>query len=319
MRALLAMGISIALLGSAQSGAAVFSHRRHVQKEELKCRDCHTAAWTSTQAGDDLMPKPAACADCHDPGQVPTSFPAPARTIRFDHRYHVETLKMPCEQCHVGVDQLEQPAPVAALPQMTTCMSCHNADAAPRECETCHTVTRAQLRPPSHRLGWKENHGPEARLRDSSCLPCHRVNECQECHDGAQLSELESGMSQTPFASRMESTKGQTVQSVHGLNYRFLHSIDARGKSSECATCHELDAGDFCAQCHNPAGDPGVRPIWHGGADWGAVALDEGDGGRHARLARQDIENCMSCHDLEGRDSSCLMCHRSEGEEEGEK
>lgn len=311
MRLLLIGFWAVLLLWQGTGEAAVFSHRRHVEQEELKCVDCHVAAWTSTQAGDDLMPGPAACADCHDPGQVPTAFPAPARTVNFAHRYHVETLEMGCGQCHAGVGQLEAPAPVAALPLMSTCMGCHNAEAAPRECETCHTQPAFQLKPASHQVGWKTSHGPEARLSDSSCLPCHRVSECQECHEGAQLSQLASGLHQTPFASRMEHGTGQAVQAVHGLNYRFLHSLEARGKSSECATCHELEAGDFCAQCHNPGGDPGIRPVWHGGADW--VPLQ--GGGRHARLARQDLENCISCHDLEGRDPTCQRCHREEDEE----
>lgn len=312
---LLAIGVWAVLLWPRAGDAAVFSHRRHVEKEELKCVDCHVAAWTSTKSGDNLLPSPAACGDCHDPGQVPTHFPAPARTISFAHRDHVETLKMACLHCHAGVDQLEAPAQVASLPLMSTCMSCHNAEAAPRECETCHSLPRSQLKPASHQVDWKQHHGPEARLSDSSCLPCHRVSECQECHEGAQLSELDSGLRQTPFASRMENSQGLAVQSAHSLNYRFLHSLDARTKSSECATCHELESGDFCSQCHNPGGDPGVRPVWHGGADW--VPLESG--GRHARMARQDLENCMSCHELEGRDPTCQRCHRSgEEEEEGE-
>lgn len=313
---LLVLGVWVVLLWQGRGEAAAFSHRLHVEKEELKCRDCHAAAWSSTQASDDLMPTPAACADCHDPGQVSTTFPAAGRNIRFAHRHHVETLKMSCEQCHAGAGQREAPAGVEALPLMSTCMGCHNAEAARSECESCHLQPRAELKPGSHQPGWKASHGPEARLGDSSCLPCHRVSECQECHEGAQLSQWGSGLHQTPFASRMEHGAGQAVLEVHGLNYRFLHGLEARGKASECATCHELDAGDFCAQCHNPGDDPGVRPVWHGGADW--VPLQ--GGGRHARLARQDLENCMSCHDLEGRDPTCQRCHRSgeEEEEEGE-
>ena len=311
---LLVTGVWVALLWQGIGEAAVFSHRRHVEKEELKCVDCHAAASTSNQASDNLMPGPAACADCHDAGQVPTNFRTAAGDVVFAHRQHVEILKMDCEQCHAGVGQREAPAPVAALPLMDTCMSCHNAEAAPRECESCHLQSRAELKPVSHQPGWKTSHGPDARLSDSSCLPCHRVSECQECHEGAQLSALASGLRQAPFASRMESTTSQVVQEAHGLNYRFLHSLEARGKSSDCATCHEMEAGDFCAQCHNPGGDPGIRPVWHGGADW--VPLQ--DGGRHARLARQDLENCISCHDLEGREPTCQRCHRPEEEDEEE-
>lgn len=356
---LLAIGVWAALLWQGAGEAAVFSHRRHVEKEELKCKDCHAPAWTSAKSGDDLLPSPAVCADCHDAGQVSTNFSAPPRAIKFSHQHHVETLKLACLDCHVGVDQMEAPAPVTALPGMSTCRNCHTGEmaleahaasshpgptaketgfrayfgslsrrfrqivgnqvfdlaGAPRECETCHSQSRTEMKPESHQGSWVGNHGPEARTNDSSCLRCHRVSECQECHEGAQLSKLPSGLHEIPFASRMESAKGLVIQSVHGLNFRFLHGLEARGKSRECATCHELEAGNYCAQCHNPGGDPGLRPVWHGGPDW--VPLQ--GGGRHARLARQDLENCISCHDLEGRDPTCQRCHRSgEEEEEGE-
>ena len=115
---------------------------------------------------------------------------------------------------------------------------------------------------------------------------------------------------QTPTAPQLTGSAGTVLQSVHGLNFRFLHSLEARGKGSDCLVCHELDSGDFCAQCHNPAGDEGLRPAWHGGADWGAQAAVVGTGGgRHAELARQDMESCVACHDVGGEDPVCLLCH----------
>ena len=53
------------------------------------------------------------------------------------------------------------------------------------------------------------------------------------------------------FAAQLEGS-GNVVDRVHGLNFRFLHGIEARGKSSDCLTCHEIDNGDFCAECHTP-------------------------------------------------------------------
>lgn len=342
----LAVGIWGVLLWQTVGEAAVFSHRHHVVKESLQCLDCHRAALTSNKASDNLLPNLAVCADCHDAEDLPELPVPPDRSIRFAHEQHISTHKLDCLECHTGVEQAEEPLPISVLPGMATCKKCHEdepgyflpapteprsgaalnggpatwqggMDAAPQECETCHRNTRSQLKPESHQDAWVNNHGPEARLGEGTCFSCHRTNECQECHEGAQLSEWVDSQHQIPFASRMEGTKGQAVLSVHGQNFRFLHGLEARGKRRECATCHELEAGEFCAPCHRSVGDQGIRPVWHGGADW--VPLN--GGGRHARMARQDLENCISCHDLDGGDPTCQRCHRpgeEEEEEEGE-
>jgi hypothetical protein len=192
---------------------------------------------------------------------------------------------------------------------MASCMTCHNGAAAPRECETCHDVPMASLVPASHQPGWTREHGRQARLSDTSCLPCHRAAQCQECHDGAMLTELAgAGLRETPFTPAMEGDRGTALERVHGLNYRFVHSLEARAKTSDCLSCHELDAGDFCGQCHNPGGQLGVRPAWHGGAGWLTAGVNSG-GGRHADLARRDLENCSVCHEGQGQDPACLLCH----------
>jgi len=149
------------------------------------------------------------------------------------------------------------------------------------------------------------------------------VSDCQECHEGGALTELaepvggqheRAGIREAPLAPEIEGTQGMILKR-HGLNYRFLHGIEARGKRSYCATCHELDIGDFCAECHNQGMNekgmnPTIRPLWHGGADWGALAGGVGSGGgRHAEMARRDIETCVACHNLQGDDPTCLLCH----------
>ena len=92
------------------------------------------------------------------------------------------------------------------------------------------------------------------------------------------------------------------MKGAHDLNYRFTHAIDAKGKERECAVCHE--PASFCTECHRPESDPAFfRPPWHGGSDWGAIAGAVGSGGgRHAVLARRDMERCAACHDLQGED-----------------
>ncbi len=288
---------------------SVFSHRYHIEEEELDCADCHTRAQKSNLSADNLNPDPATCADCHDPGTVSTSWPEAQRDYAFSHNYHTDALELNCKKCHAQVPRLDRKTP-EALPAMADCMTCHSGEAAPRDCAACHNAPRASLTPESHAPGWKREHGRQARITDASCIPCHSVDQCQECHDGAILAEWSDDSVQTTSAPESEGSDQLTVKRMHNLNYRFLHVLDARGKASACVTCHELDSGDFCADCHNPAKNADIRPAWHGGADWGALAGGVGSGGgRHAELARRDLENCAACHGVQGDDPTCLLCH----------
>jgi hypothetical protein len=271
----------------------------------MSCTDCHTAAPASKSASDNLAPDPIACVTCHEAEEMPTSWPAVERHLRFSHQGHVERLGLECDHCHAGVIVPGKPA----LPSMESCMGCHNGQAAPRECETCHEVPRLSLVPASHLPGWDRQHGRQARLTDSSCFPCHAAADCQECHEGGLLVELgKAGDRQLAGGPELIGSAGQTVRRVHGLNFRFLHGLEARGKESDCTVCHAPDAGDFCADCHNPTRQLGVRPVWHGGGGWVAGGVGSG-GGEHAKLARRDLESCAACHEVRGDDPTCVLCH----------
>ena len=308
MRVLIVLATLLAVSPVRAADPAPFPHTVHVVEEELKCLDCHGNATTSGQASDDLNPKANRCAECHDPGEVPTNWSMESREYYFSHADHAGGLGLDCARCHSVLEE----RPVRPLPAMDDCMTCHNGTAAPRDCASCHTSEIGALRPRSHDPTWLRNHGPQARITDNSCVPCHAVSDCQECHEGALLNELSnrSGPQQAPFGPSSESTSALIVERVHGLNFRFLHGLEARGKNSDCVTCHELDTGDFCAECHNPDSDLGIRPQWHGGSNWLAgIGTVGSGGGRHAELARRDIENCATCHDTQGDDPTCLLCH----------
>ncbi len=308
------MALSIFGLQTAQAAeeTPVFSHLYHIEEEGLECSDCHAAAAQSQSSADHLNPAEVACLDCHDPGEVGSSWPALPHDLIFSHQSHVDQ-DMDCLSCHTGIDKAE--APLHALPPMDDCMTCHNGMAAPRDCASCHTTDVSLLIPDTHHPEWKNDHGQQARISDTSCLPCHAISDCQECHDGGVLNEFAalSTPLQSSGAPELSGSAGTILQRAHGLNYRFWHAIEARGKGSACITCHDIDSGDsgdFCASCHNPTGNAAARPVWHGGSQWGALAGGVGSGGgRHAELARRDIENCVTCHDQTGDDPSCLLCH----------
>ena len=42
--------------------------------------------------------------------------------------------------------------------------------------------------------------------------------------------------------------------------------------------------------------------------DFTTIGVGTG-GGEHATLARRDIERCISCHDVQGADPTCITCH----------
>jgi ribosomal protein L24E len=142
----------------------------------------------------------------NDPAQ------APRQPIEFNHRLHVSEVKAQCKMCHANVE----PGEMMEMPEVATCMQCHNAiqpkDAATRKlaalakqnrdvdwvriyqiptyvsfnhrthiqagasCETCHGPVKER----DHL--WKE-----VDTSMGSCMNCHRAMhasiDCNSCHE----------------------------------------------------------------------------------------------------------------------------------------
>ena len=92
------------------------------------------------------------------------------------------------------------------------------------------------------------------------------------------------------------------------MNYRFTHAIDAKGRAADCQVCHQEQT--FCNDCHKSGSQAlgGVIPTSHEASTFITFGVGTG-GGEHARLARRDIQSCMTCHDAEGSDPTCMKCH----------
>ena len=297
-----------------------FSHETHAKEAEMACLDCHALAEKSEKAGDRLLPEKDVCANCHEVEEEenctmchvdmdnPESFENPVRKISFNHKKHVTDEKIECENCHpkmaaIGMDNGEK------IPGREKCNSCHNGLAASMECLICHS-TETQFRPDNHANNWSREHMNEIRAGGADCAHCHTNNYCQQCHESTDLisTKILASDFYSPLTPQLAGKQTLILKSVHQLNYRFIHQLDASGKEKDCRICHETST--YCAQCHNIENNPGIRPAWHGGSDWGALALAVGSGGgRHAELARRDIERCAACHDVQGADPTCLMCH----------
>ena len=301
-----------------------FSHKLHIEGASVACENCHPAA-NSTRPSDALRPTHDNCTSCHeeqlggecgfchvDPENIQAA-PVVERELVFSHKAHLAMKNVECTTCHKGLDGVEF-ASAANMPSMETCATCHNERQATNQCEACHTNLHA-LVPPDHlEAGFRKSHRELTRLGalETNCSTCHTQSFCAECHDGAALMRFGKGAwmaDPTPRVFPGNRSGTQTIQMVHDLNYRFTHGIDAKSKSSECYTCHS--AQEFCSECHE-TGDNitahGAKPAWHLGAGFTTLGVGSG-GGRHAQLARRDIESCVACHDAQGGDPVCITCH----------
>ena len=300
-----------------------FSHKLHVAEMEMECGDCHAGAEASVAASDFLLPKKEQCAECHDVSDEMNctmchadasrmeNYAQPQREVIFSHKAHADQ-EIDCAQCHAGVEN----AVVAStdfLPAMASCNTCPGGLQNDNSCESCHSMVET-LMPLSHeQIDWVKEHKRVVKVGGMSndCAVCHEDNFCQTCHADASVQFTRGAVVRpVPENRPMPSGANKLVkQSVHSFNYIFMHSADFRSQRSDCFSCH--DQQEFCNECHANSQDAGFAspvPLSHRVIDFVRIGVGSG-GGRHASLARTDIESCASCHDVEGRDPTCITCH----------
>jgi hypothetical protein len=224
---------------------------------------------------------------------------------------------MNCEDCHKGLDEVDYSFESAnLLPPMETCASCHNeSKIASNACESCH-ISTFNLLPDNHRnVDFTRAHKFMAFEMDANCMMCHDNVTCQECHVATNvITEINSADDfYQPYmpSNTIDGTKQQVITKVHNdPNYRFYHGIDAKGRTTECQTCHQVES--FCANCHQSENSDfalgGIVPASHLLPDFKTIGVGSG-GGEHAILAKRDLESCTSCHDFQGADPTCVLCH----------
>lgn len=306
-----------------------FDHKLHVTDAGIKCEDCHKTAVKSISAKDNLNPKKEDCSVCHDVKDEKNcklchydtkykKLKATDRQLIFPHKYHIETEKKQCTDCHYGLDKVKFSKETATgFPSMETCYSCHDGQKSRNNCEGCHTNLTTRI-PKDHK---QPNFLNEHKLvfgistnTNNNCMMCHSDNFCQVCHSPSNYSGNNTKENfYVPYytkegATRIDRASLQKLTTVHDINYKFTHGLDARQRSFECKTCHE--PSNFCASCHQNGGDllTGIAPQSHLQPNFTTIGVNTG-GGLHSELARKDIESCQSCHDVEGRDPTCVKCH----------
>jgi hypothetical protein len=229
-----------------------------------------------------------------------------ARELVFSHDKHADR-GFDCEYCHGEGDPAEAGAEFRT---MDLCFQCHEGRRGVEDCSICHKRVHI-LRPADHGFDWVHVHREEASQDDDRCAMCHNEDYCQECHEGGRLLPAQS-LESNPFIPYGPQVAGKEplIRRAHDLNYRYTHGLDASGKESDCLACHGFES--FCSDCHAPKDDPEkFRPFWHGGTGWSTFGVGSG-GGKHAEMARRDLELCAACHEVElgAADPTCLLCHR---------
>ena len=311
--------------GKTNKDVIKFSHKVH--KDITDCASCHTAVSESTTLNIRLLPEKSVCATCHDVDDEKNCKQCHYEDVNepliqkkpemiFNHKFHLTEEKLACESCHKGLSDVNYSFESAtALPAMSVCYSCHNNNSvATNVCESCH-ISTVKLIPQDHKqVSFLKNHKFNAAKEDAQCQMCHNDSFCESCHvSTTMITEKNSARDfYTPYSPHkfIDNTKQQNITRVHDLNYQYTHGIDLKGKTTECQTCHQPET--FCAECHNSKGGDfaleGTVPTSHTAPNFVTIGVGTG-GGQHAILARRDIEQCSSCHDLQGADPNCILCH----------
>jgi hypothetical protein len=314
-----------------------FSHRFHITEAGVTdCATCHPAAASSKSVSDNLAATHDACVTCHeqqvtDAEQLQCGYchkntsdfqaaPSVKRDLIFSHEAHTAMAGVECATCHAGVDMVEN-VTAANFPSMATCNTCHNDVKASNTCESCHTNFVTLLPVDHERSDFARNHRDMTRLGalQTDCQTCHKETFCQQCHFEPDVKSYSYGrrrdLTTEPAhkTSTKDSPRQTLLQNVHELNYRFTHGIDAKSKLADCQSCHSVQT--FCAECHSAGGNITqlrFKPSSHSLPGFTTLGRGSG-GGLHAEEARRDMETCIGCHDVEGKDPTCLTCHLDNG------
>jgi hypothetical protein len=259
----------------------VFSHKLHVDENEIECEDCHGSIATSDLASDENLPSMDDCGSCHDieddeqcglchkDPDDPGGYAITERELIFSHKKHMEN-DAKCRVCHEGIELIAGGDP-SVMPEMIVCFECHDSKKEMADCARCHSSDLTLL--DVHPIEWKHQHGERASTEAEWCGGCHsRQDFCIACHRGDNI-----------------------LGEIHDLNYIYTHGLDAKGKKADCGQCHDNQA--FCVACH----EGGYRmPMNHSRLAWDTD---------HGRYAREDVENCASCHESDDPTCARFGCH----------
>jgi hypothetical protein len=275
------------LIYPAEKIPLAFDHAQHA-KLGATCESCHQSALTSTSAGDNLIPREAACRSCHkidrdQPAKVvpqgqgaarcdachvaagnkwmpgPGAAAEPPRVelvrpnLKFNHKLHAMR-GIGCALCHATADMQQAPVTRADLPMMATCLGCHDGKQATARCSACH------LTEPDGRLKTKlvsaatMAAGASGPLVPSGSLRGIDAHGPTFRRDHNQAGRDESYCLTCHKRTECIDCHGGVVRprDIHPSDYVSLHAVDARRNTPDCSACHRTQS--FCVGCHQRTG-----------------------------------------------------------------
>ncbi len=212
--------------------------------------------------------------------------PPPSADLIFSHQTHLDE-DVECATCHnPPLGHFGKPAAL-----MSTCLSCHEGQTAPNECENCHRKLEEiapNLDEPIVHLN------PDASTRQS-CDNCHDVEVwCERCHG---------------------------VEMPHPDTWKSAHGAVALAGAQVCEKCHQSKDPAYCVECHGVAMPHPA--YWYSGH--GDIASDNRDTCNQCHP--EAPQYCNDCHHAgfsptedwlpeqhgqivdERGESTCLVCH----------
>lgn len=265
----------------------------------------------------------------------------------FSHKRHF-TINIPCEDCHIRIDQSEL-ASDNNIPKELTCMGSGHCHKRTQGCELCHQdVSRAvEIIPKQHRVIF--SHKAHLNLNEEQlagtllppnkwgeklkpdCITCHRVMKesinvsddywprmkvCQQCH------EINAETCTTCHLSLGEETFAPISHDSTWLN---RHKQESQFNDQLCDVCHRgkirptapaLESGEMEESARHPAFEEHLKPNaarfcadCHRGDIWPEDVHDNNYLYSHGIDALAGIMTCTTCHQRE----ECLSCHENGG------
>lgn len=199
----------------------IFSHKKHVEGQEIDCTTCHAGIDESETAEVKHLPTMEDCYTCHanDVQQVPEDcYTCHLPDQRLTPKTHTATWKN-YHGMVVNEDSHEE------------CATCHVSESF---CQSCHfgdNVTQE-----SHPTNWMYVHGVEAEQQSSDCSVCHESKQfCADCHSVNLIMPITHAAPDWAVAS----TGGR-------------HAVEAEMDVDNCASCHTSpETNPICLDCHS--------------------------------------------------------------------
>jgi hypothetical protein len=327
---------------------ATFSLAKHSAGYDdlpLECTACHL--------GEDFVPEPAACADCHT-----AAHPAYMSA-------HLDAFGAACLDCHDGADRMENfdhetVFPLEGEHAAAACAGCHAgipAAETPVECAACHAepARHAGMFPNTcggchNPAGWTPallhgesfqhfvqtgfdlfHHRQDFDGSLLNCTACHTnalepvdAQICADCHAAASPDFMTQHLVDFGMAC-LDCHDG--IDRMSAFDHAIFFPLDGAHLEAACTSCHvdHQFAGlpTDCAGCHaEPTVHAGLFGLQcancHSTAAWQPAALTShtfplDHGG-------EGILSCDTCHTTTYTEYTCTACHAAaEMEEEHDK